>query len=386
VLLFEFEGKRFLREYGVSIPRGALVESLHEVPMALRETGAPAMVKAQILTGGRGKAGGVLAAETADDVSPLVRSLLEAELKGRRVERVLIEERLPLKAEYYAALLVDGGEILALLGLHGGMDVESFFAQESSSIEVVRIDPLYGLQGYQTRAALECLGVRPELWPGFTEILARLLTALRSLDATLVEVNPLGETEDGRLVALDARIEVDDGALFRQPTLREIQGRRPPASSLERMMRALEIQYLPMGGNVGLLSSGAGAGVTILDWISLEGERPSGFMDIDYAILSGKTGEAIRLALNLFANDPAVRSIVVNFTSCGVQVDRIARTLVEVLREAGARLAQPYFIHIQGNRAAEAHRVIRAAGYRLCETLGEAVRGACQAARDARRP
>lgn len=385
MLLFEFEGKRFLREHGVPTPRGAVVETLPDVPTALAETGAPAMVKAQVLSGGRGKAGGVLTAETANDVPPLVRRLLGAELLGHRVERVLLEERLPVKAEYYAALLVDGGEILALLGLHGGMDVETFFARETTSIEVVQIDPLYGLQGYQVRGALERLGVRPELWPAFTETLARLLAALRGLDATLVEVNPLGEIEDGRLVALDARVEVDEGAFFRQPALREIHGRRRPASPLERRMRELEIQYLPLGGNVGLLSSGAGAGVTILDWISLEGEQPSGFMDIDYAILSGRTGEAIRLALDLFAGDPAVRSIVVNFTSCGVQVDRIARTLVEVLREADARLGKPCFIHIQGNRGAEAHRVIREAGYRLCDTLGETVREACRAARAAKR-
>jgi succinyl-CoA synthetase beta subunit len=385
VLLFEFEGKRFLREHGVPIPRGVVVESAREVPGALADLPGPWMVKAQVLAGGRGKSGGILPAETVAEAEAVAGKLLGSTLAGHPVQRLLVEERLFVKAEYYAAVLVDGADVLVLLGTRGGIDIETFYAEQAGSVEVVRIDPLYGLQAYQVRAALDRLGVRPEAWGSFTEVVTRLATLLFALDATLVEVNPLAETADGRLAALDARVEVDDGALYRQPRLREIHAGRLPESPVLRTMRELDIQYVPMGGNVGLLSSGAGAGVAILDWIDQEAGRPAGFVDIDYALLSGKAEAAIRTTLGLFAEDGQVRSVLVNFTTCGIRVDGVATTLVRVLREMGARLGKPCFIHLQGNRGEEAHAVIRQAGYRLCETLSEAVREACRAAADGKR-
>lgn len=384
MLLFEFEGKALLREHGIAVPRGDVVTRAADVPAALAQIPPPLMVKAQVLSGGRGKAGGVRSADTVTEVEEAAGRLLGSTLKGHRIERLLLEERVPIKSEYYAAVTVDGHDVLVLLGAQGGVDIEAFFAQEASTIQVVPVDPLYGVQAYQVRRALERLGVRPELWTPFAAFVINLNAAFRAADATLVEVNPVAEAPDGRLVALDARIEVDEGAFFRQPRFRAIQAERVPDSPVLRTMRELEIQYVPFGGNVGLLSSGAGAGVTILDWIDDEGEKPAAFMDIDYAILSDKTEAAMRTALTLFCEDPRVRSIVVNVTSCGVRVDGIAATLVKVLRDMGDAVSKPCFIHIQGNRAAEAHTVIRRAGYRLCERLGEAVREACRAARDGR--
>jgi len=381
VLLLESEGKTFLREYGVVTPRGTVVRDPAAAEVAARTLGPPVMLKAQVPSGRRGQAGGVVKGETVEEVARAARQLLDSTIRGHRVEALLVEEWIDVKHEYYVAVTLDGVEMLALLGTQGGVDVEAFFSNDRSAFEVISVDPLFGLQGYQVRAALERLEVRPDLWVSLTEVVTRLVDAFRGLDATLVEVNPLAEIGGNGLMALDARVMVDDGALFRQPRLREIHTQRVPASEVERRLRELEIQWVPLGGEVGLLSSGAGAGVTILDWIDLEGARPAGFMDIDYAILAGRSEEAMRLALEMLGGDPRVRSILVNFTSCGVQVDALARVLVAVLRDVGDDLSKPCFIHIQGNRGAEAHKIVREAGYLLCDTLGEAVREACRAAR-----
>lgn len=380
MLLFECEGKEILRDYGIPTPRGVVVGSLEAVPDALASLTPPVMIKAQVLAGGRGKAGGIASGETSADVPRLIGKLLGSSLKGHRVERVLLEEQVQLKGEYYAGVTLEGEGIIVLLGVRGGVDVEASFAMDRGSVEVIRVDPLFGIHEYQVRAALEHLGISAEIWFPFGQIVTQMVRIFREVDATLVEINPLAEAADGKLVALDARVEVDDGALFRQPRLREIQSGRGVESGVMQQLQALEIQYVPMGGEVGLVSSGAGAGVTILDWIDLEGGRPDGFMDLDYAILGGKTEDGLRLALNFLGSKPQVRSILVNFTTCGIRVDLIAEALVKVLDGFGDALRKPVFIHIQGNRGATAHALIRQAGYHLCETLGQAVREACRAA------
>lgn len=217
------------------------------------------------------------------------------------------------------------------------------------------------------------------MWPPLCATTSRLVRMFRELDATLVEVNPLAEIGDGTLVALDARVRVDEGAFFRQPRLRALQAARRVESSIIDQMRALEIQFVPLGGAVGVVSSGAGAGVAILDWIEREGSRAAGFMDLDYAFLAGKTGDALRLAIRYLNGEATVRSLLVNVTTCGLRLDLIAQTLVEVLDELRGELGKPLFIHLQGNRSCAAQAVVRGAGYPLYETLGEAVRGASRA-------
>jgi succinyl-CoA synthetase beta subunit len=386
MLLFEHEGKAFLREYDISTPRGAVVGGVGEVGAALAVVPLPAMVKAQVLAGGRGKAGGILAARTAGDVERQVGALGASRVKGLPVERVLVEEQVTAAREWYAAMTLDGEHILALLSRRGGMDVEAFFRDQRDAFEVIPVEPLFGLAEYQVRNALDRLGVEAGRWPPFCALLTRLARMFRDLDATLVEINPLAEMDDGTLVALDARVEVDEGAFFRQPRLRAIHEGRPPGSDLLGRMRALEIQFVPLGGAVGLVSSGAGAGVTIMDWVAREGSRVAGFMDLDYAIIGGRTEEALRLAIAHLDGEPSVRSLLVNFTTCGLRLDLIAATLVKVLDELGGGQRKPLFIHLAGNRGPAAQVLVRQAGYRICETLGEAVRGASRAAAGDGRP
>lgn len=379
MLLYEHEGKTLFREYGIPTPEFAVADRHADLEAALSAIRPPVMIKAQVLAGGRGKAGGIVAAGSVAAARDAAARLLGSTVKGHTVESVLIEPQVAIERELYLAATFDAEDVLLLVGGHGGIDVESYFT-DPSSVQAVRIDPLYGPSEYQVRNALDRLGVAPALWSGLARIALDLFRLFRACDAKLAEINPLAVASDGGPVALDARVEVDDGALFRQPRLAEIQRARGHGDGFETRLKELQVQYVPMGGSVGLVSQGAGAGVAIMDWVELEGGRVAAFVDMDYAILSGQIEEALRFVLGHLVATPSVRSLLVNFTTCGVRVDFIAEALAKVLSELRGRRRQPVFIHLGGNREAAAHALMQKAGHELCETLGEAVRGACRAA------
>jgi succinyl-CoA synthetase beta subunit len=379
LLLLEHEGKALLREYGIPVPDG-VVATAASLGEALARVPPPVMVKAQIPAGGRGKAGGILAGGDASSARAAARQLLGSRLKDHLVEAVLIEPQARIERELYLSITFDGADILLLVGSEGGVEVESFFSGDRHAIETVHVDPLYGASEYQLRKALDHLGVPTVLWAPFARIAMDLFRLFRGCDAKLAEINPLAVTGPGELTALDARIEVDEGAFFRQPRLDRIAKTRSPGTGFAADLAAIEVQYVPMGGNIGLVSQGAGAGVTIMDWASLEGGRVAAFVDVDYAILTNRTEAALRLLLGHYARDPEVKAIIVNFTTCGVRLDLIANDLIKVMGELGGTLAKPVFMHLQGNRSVEAHAAMAAAGHPLCASLGEAVRGACRAA------
>jgi succinyl-CoA synthetase beta subunit len=384
VLLFEYESKQILREHGIPTPKGVTIVAGDDVAAALQGLPGPYMVKAQILAGGRRKAGGVLAAETPAEANAVASRLYGNTIKGHRVATLLVEEKVPTRSERYLAILLDGEDIVCLVGSRGGTDVEAYFSGEKGGFRVIKIDPVYGLGSYQMRAALESLGIAPAVWPAFSSLAGRLYEIFTTCDAILAEVNPIGELADGSLIALDARISIDDGALYRQPRFAALDKKRILDDSLLSRMKELEIQYVPVGGSIGLVSSGAGVGVTIMDWVAHEGGKIAAFVDLDYAILSGRTKPGLELVLQHFLDDPNVRSIIVNFTTCGIRLDQIAESLLAVLQEHGGNnLPKPLYLHLQGNRAAIAHRMLQDAGFAVCDALGDAVRRATQSAKEA---
>jgi succinyl-CoA synthetase beta subunit len=380
MLLLEHEGKDLLREHGIATPRGVVVD--RTAPDAATAFPLPAIAKAQVPAGGRGKAGAILTASTSADLKTTLSKLFDMEVKGYPVHRVLVEEQKPVKREYYLGVIFDGEEQLLLIGKQGGVDVELFYGAGRNEFATVTIDPVYGLSEFKVREALATLSIEQALRNKFIDIGARLARLFRTFDATLVEINPLAELSDGNLIALDAKIVIDDGALFRQP---RFVGRKSieAADTVTRRMRELEIQYFPLGGSVGLVGSGAGCGVTIMDWVAHEGGKLAAFVDLDYAVLSGRTEDGLRTVLDHYHSTPAVRSIIVNFTACGVRVDLIAESLVKVLGQAGSTRRKPMSMHFQGNRSETARTILRQAGYAPFENLGDAVRAATVAAREA---
>ncbi|HEV2546429.1 MAG TPA: ATP-grasp domain-containing protein [Stellaceae bacterium] len=378
MLLYEHEGKSLLREYDIPIPEGFVIRAdTLKAPMPSITT--PLMVKAQILAGGRGKVGGILAASHLDEARSAANHLLESEIASHKVKLVLIEQQQRVAREFYVAITFDGSEILLLIGSEGGMEVETFFSGERRAIEAIRIDPLYGLSEYQVRNALERLAVSADLWAPFAGVSRNLFRLFRGSDAKLAEINPLALTAEGVLIALDARIEVDEAAFFRQPRFATIAQHRRQGDGIAARLCDIGVQYVPMGGDIGLVSQGAGAGVTIMDWVVREGGRLAAFVDVDYAILSGKTEEALRMTLGYFLSEKSIRSIIINFTTCGVRLDVIANDLIKVLNDLREQRSIPLFIHLDGNRVDVAHWYMEAAGFPLCPTLGDAVRGACRA-------
>lgn len=383
MLLLEHEGKEVLRKFGIATPTGVIIGPDDDTMSALQGLNGPYMVKAQILAGGRGKAGGILSADTRATAKMAASRLFGATIKGHNARSLLIEEKVPIRNERYLAILLNGEQIVCLIGRFGGADVENFFAGDKGDFHEIKIDPVYGLGGYQLRAALECLGIAPGLWPAFSNVAGKLYEIFRTCEATLVEINPIGELADGSLIALDARIVIDDGALYRQPRFASIDKKRSFDDPLLQRMKELEIQYVPIGGSIGLVSSGAGVGVTIMDWVAREGGRVAAFVDLDYAILSGRTKPGLELVLHHFLDSTDIRAIIVNFTTCGIRLDLIAEALLAVLRERGPeRLNKPLYLHLQGNRAAIAHRMLRDAGFPVCDALGDAVRRAAAVAKE----
>jgi succinyl-CoA synthetase beta subunit len=379
VLLFEHEGKAVLREYGIATPSGVLAERPADVRAAAERLSPPFMVKAQVLTGGRGKAGGIRPAADFSALERAANAMLDTTIRDCPVRALLVEERAAVARERYMAILLDGEDMLLVLGRTGGIEVEELFSGAHEDFQTVHIDPLFGLSAYQVRAALEQLDVPAQLWADYSAIAERLARLFRQCDATLAEINPLAELEDGSLVALDARIVIDDGALFRQARFAELAKARSTADGIATRMHALEVQYVPIGGSIGLVSSGAGVGTALMDWVAKEGSSLHSFVDLDYAIMSGRTEDGLRLVIDTLIEDPAVKATIVNFTTCGLRLDAIARSLVAVLDERRQRLPWPVFIHLQGNRASLGQGIVREAGYQLVEHLGDAVRKAVRA-------
>jgi len=380
MLLLEHEGKEILREYGIPTPSGVVIaKDATSAPQASLRF--PAVLKAQVPVGGRGRAGGIVVAPTAQAFENASRALFATPIKGYPVERILVEDQKTARHEYYLAVMFDGEDQMLLIGATGGVDVESYYGSGRESFATVLLDPVYGLPEFHVRDALRKLAIKSSLWGPFTDMAARLARLFRACDATLAEINPVAELDGDQLIALDARIVIDDGALFRQP---RFAGRKALESSddIVRRMEALQIQYVPLGGSVGLIGSGAGCGVTIMDWVAREGAKLAAFVDLDYAVLSGQTDAGLRLVLEHFLADAKVRSIIVNFTACGVRVDLIAESLAVVLNDIDRKRLKPLYIHFEGNRRDVARETIRKAGFAPCERLGDAVRAAAAVARE----
>jgi succinyl-CoA synthetase beta subunit len=382
VLLLEHEGKKVLEKYGIPIPRGRLVTNADQVSAAVGGLAAPFMVKAQALTGGRGKAGGIRPASDAASAKTEVERLLGAKLKDQDVSGILIEEKASFLRERYMSIMLDGEAINLLFGKQGGVEVESYFSDAKDNFQVVRIDPAYGLGAYQIRKAAEALKIDVKYWPAYVRIAESLYSLFKGCDATLAEINPIVELEGGDLIALDSRIVVDDGAFFRQPEFAAIDRVRTKGDGLLKKMRDLEIQYVPVGGNIGLVSSGAGVGVTIMDWLDKEGAKLSAFVDLDYAIMGGHAEAGIKLMFDTFYDDPSIKAIIVNFTTCGLRLDLIVGSLLAALEGRSAD-TKPIFFHLQGNRAPIAHEMLAKAGWKVSENLGDAVRVAAKTVRSA---
>ncbi|MBC8429437.1 MAG: acetate--CoA ligase family protein, partial [Dehalococcoidia bacterium] len=266
--LFEFEAKEFFKKGGVPVPEGIVAETPQAVKKAYNDLGGNVILKSQILVGGRGKAGGIKFPKSEKEAYEMADELFKMKIKDEAVEKILVERALDIKQEYYLGIITDPDESCPLLmfSAEGGMEIEELSAQKPDAIKKVLIDPRYGLLGYQIQNELKEAGIPKEFHNGITSIARRLYQTYWDKDGELIEINPLVVTADGNILAADAKFNIDNSGLYRQPKMP-----KRPAKTVEERAAELSLSYVLLDGNIGIISNGAGLTMSAMDYLRQEG-------------------------------------------------------------------------------------------------------------------
>lgn len=359
--LYEFEGKRLFKQAGIPVPDGIVAGRRQDVYDAVQKIGKPVAVKSQVLTGGRGKAGGIRLAEGPNEAATLAEELFKLKIKGFPVEKVLIEPRLEIKQEYYIGVTIDRANytLVVIASGEGGVDIEetAVSAPEKIVKHQLRIDePLYTFDGLNIAKRI---GMPQEVIKQGADIILKLVEMFRAWDAKLVEINPLVLTADGNLIAADARVSLDDDALFRHPELKDmgISKRHEEGELTKREKQATEwgIPYLDLAGNIGMFPGGAGFGIMGNDFIHYYGGAPANFMDSG----GGPSPERIAKMLVLLDENPNVKAIFGSRFGGISRCDDFAKGVLIFLKEHG--LSKPMVMRMTGNMWQEGVRIFEEA-------------------------
>ena len=348
--LHEYQAKELLSRYGVKVPRGRMVESVADAARAAEELGLPVVIKAQIHAGGRGKAGGVKLARTAADVPKMAGEILGKKLvtpqtgaEGKEVRKLLVEEGLAIQQELYLSFLVDRslGRPVCIASSAGGMEIEKVAAETPEKILRAEVDPAVGLRPYQARRIAYGLGLVEDVHRKAVAFLLSLYQAFRGLDCSLLEINPCLVTEEGEVLALDAKINLDDNALFRHKdllSLRDITEEAP----LEVEASKFGLNYIKLDGDVGCMVNGAGLAMATMDIIKLSGSSPANFLDVG----GGASAEQVKNAFRILTSDPQVKAVLINIFGGILRCDRLAEGVIAAVQELGVKA--PIVIRMEG--------------------------------------
>jgi succinyl-CoA synthetase beta subunit len=356
--LYEYQGKELFRRFGIPTSEGRLVSTPGEARAAAEELGAQVVVKAQVLTGGRGKAGGVKLADGPDDAEQKADEILGLDINGHVVRKLWIERASEIAKEYYLSVTFDRGEKKALFMLttEGGVEIEQVAEHAPEKLSRLHVDPLEGYQPYQARRLIYGAGIDdPEEQKQLLAIVGKLYECFVSTDAMLCEINPLIVTPAGEVRALDSKFTVDDNALYRHPEIAEM--RDPESiSPEERSAREKGVTYVKLDGEVGILGNGAGLVMSTLDVIALAGGRPANFCDLG----GGGDAQGVVDALDVITADPQVRSIFFNIFGGITRGDEVARGILQALGQMEIR--HPIVVRLDGTNAEEGRRLLAEAG------------------------
>ena len=352
--LHEHQGKELLRRYGIPVSEGRLATTPAEARRAAEELGGPVVVKAQVLTGGRGRAGGVKLAAGPDEAEEHARAILGLDIRGHVVRRLLIERASEIEKEYYLSITFDRGARRPLLMLtrEGGVEIEDVAAQNPDALARLHVEPLVGYQPYEGRrlvheAAIDDAGEQRQV----LELVEKLYRCFTECDATLCEINPLIVTPAGEVRALDAKVTIDDSALFRHPDIAEWRD-TSAADPLEAMARERGVTYVRLDGSVGILGNGAGLAMATVDLVVVAGGRPANFCDLG----GGGRAEGVVAALEVITADPAVRSIFFNIFGGLTRCDEVARGILTALEQI--EITVPIVVRLDGTNAEEGRRIL----------------------------
>ena len=384
--IHEYQAKQILAKYGVTIPRGKVAFTVDEAVSAAEELGTEiCVVKAQIHAGGRGKGGGVKVSKGLEAVRTNAEQIIGMQLvthqtgpKGQQVKRVLVEEGIDIKKELYVSLLVDRGfqQVVMLASTEGGMDIEQVAANTPEKILKVGIDPTIGMRPYQATElayGLEIDKINPKLIRPAAALFQGLYEAFVNEDCSLVEINPLVLTGDGRVIALDSKITIDDNALFRHKdtlALRDLDEEDPSETEASDN----DLNYIRLDGSIGCMVNGAGLAMGTMDIIKACGGEPANFLDVG----GGSTQERVELAFRLISSDPHVKCILINIFGGIVRCDMVAAGVVAAIRNVDLKV--PVVVRLEGTNAAEAHQIVNDSGLGSRLRMADGLRDAAEKA------
>jgi len=374
--IFEYQGKELFEKYGISVPAGQIIDEKREIKKIISniDKGNGVVLKAQVLTGGRGKAKGILFAGSVAECESQYDELINMNISGHPVRKILLEEKIKIQQEYYLGIIIDTetGRPVVIVCSRGGVDVEEISKAHPECIEKVTVDVAYGLLDYQVRTLLLRLGVSKQLLTPFIDISKKLYKFFMENDAVFSEINPLVLDAEGSLIAADARIDIDGSALYRHPDIQEMKTSYD--TSIEDTLRDdYQLEYVELDGNIGLISGGAGLTMTAMDFITIEGGRPACFMDCSANV--SPTG--YEMALRTLNSRDDVDCILMNIFGGITRMDRVGEYILEALKRIGG-VKKPLVIRLEGTDAEKGREFIRGAGLPMCETFEEAVKKAVE--------
>ncbi|MGN6246117.1 MAG: ADP-forming succinate--CoA ligase subunit beta [Motilibacteraceae bacterium] len=390
--LFEFQARDLFAKHGVPVLDGAVAETPDEAADAAEKLlpagGGKVVVKAQVKTGGRGKAGGVKLADSVDDARAKAEQILGMDIKGHTVHRVMIAPGAQIAEEYYFSVLLDRANrtYLAMASREGGMEIEQLAVEKPEALARVPVDAIEGITPEKAREIVEKGDFPAEVADQVAEAVQKLWDVFVKEDATLVEVNPLVKTADGKIIALDGKVTIDGNAEFRQPDHAALADKYS-ADPLEARAKEKDLNYVKLDGQVGIIGNGAGLVMSTLDVVAYAGEefggmKPANFLDIG----GGASAEVMANGLDIILSDPSVRSVFVNvfggITACDAVANGIVQAL-EMLKARGDSLTKPLVVRLDGNNAAEGRRILDEAEHDVIEmvdTMDDAARRAAELA------
>ena len=374
--LHEYQSKTIFAKHGIPIPKGRVAATADEAKQIAEELGGRAVIKAQVLVGGRGKAGGVKVASNSDEAAEYAQQILAMTIKGLPVRKVLVDEAAAIEHEIYFSITNDRAakRPVMIASAAGGVEIEEVAAQSPEKIIKVHIDPLLGLRDYQARDIAAAIDLPRELWREFSIIAAGLWQVYKSTDAELAEINPLVITKDNHLVALDGKMLIDDNSLFRHADLAEIRDIDEEAPA-ETEARRHGLSFIKLDGNIGCMVNGAGLAMTSMDIVKLFGGEPANFLDIGGGAGADKVASAMRIILS----DPSVKAVLFNIFGGITRCDEVAKGILAAMEEVKPKV--PMVVRLVGTNAEEGRKLLENANMITAETLADAAKKAVAAAK-----
>ncbi len=377
--LHEYRTKHLFKEFGIPVPQGRVASTPEEAEAIARELGGRVAIKAQVLVGGRGKAGGIRLASSPEEAREVAQAILNMTIKGLPVRKVLVEEAADIAQELYLGITNDRAarKPVVMASSEGGVDIEEVARRSPEKIARVHIHPLLGLQDYQVRNLALAIDLPKNFMKAFIDFALKLARIYTLYDATLVEINPLVITRDNQLLALDAKLVVDDNALFRHPDLQtaeDLEAEDP----IELEARKAGLAYIKLDGSIGCMVNGAGLAMATMDIIKLYGGEPANFLDIGGGASAAKVATAMRLILS----DPKVRVVLINIFGGITRGDEVARGILKALEEVKPQV--PMVVRLVGTNAEEGMALLRQhAPIETAASLSEAAQKAVRLAQQA---